>query len=457
MRAQEIVERGLALLGPDRGTVIVEQSSVANLRWANSSLTTNGLSSTCQVHVAALPQVSGGRAAGAASAVVSSAVELADLVAQAQATARQSGPAQDEADEVPARPVSPGWDEPPAETSPAELAPVSALLGSVFVDRSIDLFGYAEHSVTTTYLGTSSGLRLRHDQPAARFELCGKSAGRSRSAWAGRSGRYFVGMDLADTPDEVRKGLAAQATRVDVQPGRHRVLLSPSAVADLLVYLMWSASARDAVEGRSAFSAHGGGTRVGERFTSLPFWLSSDPTAPGLECAPHVESTTSSADSSAFDTGLPLAATDWFADGRCQSLITTRHSAALAGLPSTPYVDNLIGGVGDRSGSLDELAARVGDGLLVTSLWYIREVDAYSLLLTGLTRDGVYLIEDGEVSAAVNNFRFNESPLDLLRRATEAGRAEKTLPREWGDWFNRASMPSLRIPDFHMSSVSQAQ
>ena len=87
----------------------------------------------------------------------------------------------------------------------------------------------------------------------------------------------------------------------------------------------------------------------------------------------------------------------------------------------------------------------------------IREVDPTTLLLTGLTRDGVYLIEDGEVTAAVNNFRFNESPLDLLRRATEAGVSEKTLPREWGDWVTRAAMPSLRIPDFHMSSVSQAQ
>jgi len=77
--------------------------------------------------------------------------------------------------------------------------------------------------------------------------------------------------------------------------------------------------------------------------------------------------------------------------------------------------------------------------------------------LTGLTRDGVYLIEDGEITAAVNNFRFNESPLDLLRRATEAGVPEPTLPREWSDWATRAVMPTLRIPDFHMSSVSQAQ
>jgi predicted Zn-dependent protease len=117
--------------------------------------------------------------------------------------------------------------------------------------------------------------------------------------------------------------------------------------------------------------------------------------------------------------------------------------------------DNLL--MTGGTASLADMIARTERGLLLTTMWYIREVDPTVLLLTGLTRDGVYLIEDGEVSAAVNNFRFNESPLDLLRRATEAGVSEVNLPREWGDWATRAAMPSLRIPDFHMSSVSQAQ
>lgn len=88
-------------------------------------------------------------------------------------------------------------------------------------------------------------------------------------------------------------------------------------------------------------------------------------------------------------------------------------------------------------------------GLLLTTLWYIRVVDPTTLLVTGLTRDGVYLIEDGQVTAAVNNFRYNESPLDLLRRATEAGVSEKTLPREWGLGHPRrdAGAAHPRLPD----------
>ena len=108
--------------------------------------------------------------------------------------------------------------------------------------------------------------------------------------------------------------------------------------------------------------------------------------------------------------------------------------------------------------SLSNTLAITPDGsLLALSAQGLVSLDPTTLLLTGLTRDGVYLIEDGRISAAVNNFRFNESPLDLLRRATEAGAAEQTLPREWADWATRAVMPTLRIPDFHMSSVSQAQ
>jgi predicted Zn-dependent protease len=456
MTPQEIVERCLALVGPDRGTALVERTGVANLRWANSTLTTNGLTSTQQVHVVVHPQVAGGIAAGTASAVVSGPEDLAGLVERARAIAVGSGPATDAAPEVPTRAPSPAWDEPPAQTSPDELAPVSALLGELLPASGVPMFGYAEHSMTTTYLGTTAGLRLRHDQPAARFELSGKSAERTRSAWAGRSGRHFADMDLTSAPDEVHGGLAAQVTRIDVPPGRQRVVLSPSAAADLLIYLLWSAGARDAVEGRSAFSRHGGGTRVGDRLSPLPFRLASDPAAAGLECADHVRSTSSSAMASAFDAGLAVGATDWVADGHLGALVTTRDSATRAGLATTPFVDNLIAGVEGRTGGLDELAQRVGDGLLVTCLWYIREVDAETLLLTGLTRDGVYVVRDGEVVGSAGNFRFNDSPLGMLERISDAGAPVDCLPREWADWFTRSRMAPLVVEDFHLSTPSEA-
>jgi predicted Zn-dependent protease len=152
-----------------------------------------------------------------------------------------------------------------------------------------------------------------------------------------------------------------------------------------------------------------------------------------------------------------LERTDWIRDGRLAHLRYHRAGAAHSGVDPAPYIDNLIlradaGG----SGTVDEMVARTERGLLLTCLWYIREVDPATALLTGLTRDGVYVIEDGAVVGAANNFRFNESPVDLLARATEVGTSVRTLGRELGEYLNRCIMPPLRIPDFNMSSVSQA-
>ncbi len=185
-------------------------------------------------------------------------------------------------------------------------------------------------------------------------------------------------------------------------------------------------------------------------------WLRSDPAAAGLECADHVQDTASSAASSSFDAGLARQATDWIADGVLRALITTRHSAGMAGLAHTPFVDNLLAGVGDSQGTLDELAQRIGDGLLVTCLWYIREVEAQSLLLTGLTRDGVYVVRDGQVVGAAGNFRFNDSPLGMLDRIADAGTAVDCLPREWADYFTRTRVAPLVIDDFNLSTPSEA-
>ncbi len=199
------------------------------------------------------------------------------------------------------------------------------------------------------------------------------------------------------------------------------------------------------------------GPRVGDRLSELNLELRSDPAAPTVECAPFAVARSSSAAGSVFDNGSPLAPTSWVTDGVLSSLVQTRHSAAVTGLPFTPYIDNLImDGPATGSGGCSELVAATGRGLLLTCLWYIREVDPQTMLLTGLTRDGVYLVEGGEVVGAVNNFRFNESPVDLLGRIIEAGRSGRALPREWCDYFTRVTMPPLRVAGFNMSSVSQA-
>ncbi|MER6675661.1 metallopeptidase TldD-related protein [Streptomyces sp. NPDC000983] len=455
----EIVERALELSRADGCVVIADEQSTANLRWAGNALTTNGVTRGRTLTVVATVDGKEGTASGVVSRSAVTADELEPLVRAAEAAARGAEPAEDAQPLVAGVPVSPDFTDAPAETSSAVFAEFAPALGEAFARARAggrELYGFANHELVSSYVGTSTGLRLRHDQPNGTLELNAKSPDRTRSAWAGRSTRDFKDVDPAALDAELAVRLGWAKRRIALPAGRYETLLPPTAVADLLIYQMWSSSGRDAAEGRTVFSKPGGGTRIGDRLTELPLTLRSDPNEPGLESAPFVLAHSSGGDASVFDNGLPLAPTEWIREGELRRLLTSRHSAGLTGLPVAPGIDNLILDSGDGDGrGLEEMVAGTERGLLLTCLWYIREVDPATLLLTGLTRDGVYLVENGEVTGEVNNFRFNESPVDLLGRATEAGRTEKTLPREWGDWFTRAAMPALRVPDFNMSSVSQ--
>ncbi|HEV2639577.1 MAG TPA: metallopeptidase TldD-related protein [Actinocrinis sp.] len=455
---QQLAERALELSRADAAVVLVEEGSTANLRWANNTLTTNGVARSRRVTV--ISTVQGGQGVSAA-VLTRSGVDLdtlEDLVRASEQAARDAGPAEDAQPLLAADGPGNGWDAAAGSTSIDVFGSFAPALGESFESaRSAGqlLFGFAEHTLTSTFLATSTGLRLRHDQPTGKVELNAKSPDFTRSAWGGAQTRDFSDVDVLALGNDLARRLDWQKRRIELPAGRYETLLPPGAVADLAIYMYWTTSARDAADGRTVFAKPGGGTRVGERIGRPGLRIWSDPAAAGLECAPFNVAYGSSSSTSVFDNGLPLAETDWVRDGVLTNLATTRFSAALTGLPVAPQPDNLLMDAGGTA-SLEELTRSTEHGLLVTCLWYIREVDPQSLLLTGLTRDGVYLVEGGEVAGVVNNFRFNESPVDLLNRVTEAGRQEVCLPREWNDYFTRTAMPPLRIADFNMSSVSQA-
>jgi predicted Zn-dependent protease len=444
--------------------VIADESSTANLRWAGNTLTTNGVASSRSLTVISIDRRADGTAGVgmvARSGVTPAQVE--DIVREAEKAAAEASPAEDAAELVTSgtspRSDSAVWSAAPGTTDFGVFRSFAAQLGETL--RAAEgagrkLYGFAEHGVNSTFVGTSAGVRARYDQPAGRLELNAKSADRARSAWAGASTRDFTDVDVAALDASLAERLSWQTRRVELAAGRYETLLPPTAVADMLTYMYWSAGARDAGEGRTVFSKSGGGTRIGERLSAHPLDLFSDPSYPGLECTPFVVAHASGRDSSVFDNGLESPRTEWIESGTLNALHSSRYSAGLTDLPVTPAVDNLILTAPGASASLEEMIASTKRGLLLTCLWYIRVVDPQTLLLTGLTRDGVYLVEEGEVVGAVNNFRYNESPVGMLSRVLEVGATEKTLPREWGDYFNRAAMPPLRIEAFNMSSVSQA-
>ncbi len=468
-RPQAAVERALAAARCDETVVIAEEASSANLRWAGNTLTTNGVSGSRQLTVIAIDHGQQGTCVGVVSRAGVREDQVEDVVRAAEKAAAESSPAPD------ARPLlgpaereafrmdapmgagQAGWDDPVAGTEIGVFRTFSGALAAAFdtaASAGRRLYGFAEHSVTSSFLGTSSGLRLRHDQPAGTVEINAKSADMTRSAWSGQGTRDFTDVDVGALDADLTRRLDWAGRQLEMPAGRYETLLPPAAMADLLIYLYWSAGAKDALDGRTVFSKPGG-TRVGERLSPLPLTLHSDPAATGLACSPFVLAHASSRESSVFDNGLALHPTDWISRGELAALVQTRHSAELTGLPATPAIGNLtLDGAGTVT--LDEMVASTTRGLLLTCLWYIREVDPQTLLLTGLTRDGIYLVENGEVTGAVNNFRFNESPVGMLGRVTEVGATVPALSREWGDYFSRTAMPPARVEGFNMSSVSQA-
>jgi len=456
---QEIVEAGLAAADGIKGcVVIVTCTAIANVRWARTTLTTNGETFSVSTAIVAIVDVDAGTAAGSVTGQVNSIEDVAHLVANAVDAAQQAGPADDAAD-LPAELTTADWALPAGVATSDELAGVTPALGEIFVQArrdDIEHFGYAEQAVITTYVGTSSGTRARFEGPEARLELTAKSHGRSRSAWAGRSGRQLKDLDVAGADIELRQGLEWQGTRIEIEPGRHTAVLSPSATADLIIDLYWSSMARDAAQGRSVWSTAGGGTRIGDVVADTRVTLSSDPSWSGMEAIPFATAVASSAASSVFDNGLPLEPITWIEQGVLRNLISTRATAAEAGVPLAIAIDNLRMDIQGAHGSTADVVSRVQDGLLITCLWYNRVVDAQTLLLTGLTRDGVYVIRDGKVIGAATNFRFNDSPVDVLTRVVDAGDTVPTLAREFGDYFNRAAMPTLVVKDYNFSTVSQA-
>ncbi|BBY52610.1 peptidase [Mycolicibacterium arabiense] len=453
--APRVVELALAEAkrrgGADETIVLVTDRSTASLRWAGNSMTTNGESLGRDTTVISI--VRRGDAAFVGS-VKSSEVDpnaVAPLVAASQAAAAAAPEARDAAPALAGTPAPGDWHDPVPTTGATVFGGVAQSLARGF--RAADtLYGFARHELETTFVATSNGLRRRHTQPTGTVEINAKRSG--GSAWAGVSTPDFVDVPTDSMLDDLATRLGWSERTVELPAGRYETLMPPSTVADMMIYLAWSMDGRGAQEGRTALSAPGG-TRLGERLGDLGLTLYSDPDAAGLRCSPFVTATSSSERASVFDNGMDIGRVDWLRDGAVNALAYPRAAAAEFGVPVTVAADNLL--MTGGTASLADMVASTERGLLLTTLWYMREVDPTVLLLTGLTRDGVYLVEDGEVTAAVNNFRFNESPLDLLRRATEAGVSEVTLPREWGDWATRAAMPSLRIPDFHMSSVSQAQ
>jgi|HubBroStandDraft_6_1064221.scaffolds.fasta_scaffold21046_4 predicted Zn-dependent protease len=324
--------------------------------------------------------------------------------------------------------------------------------------------GYAFQRSEREILALSTGVRRESDLGFASLGFTVRTADSSRSSFLGRSARRLSQIDAGALFAEARRRLEWTDRTVSLPPGDYEVILDSSAAADLLNRLFWEMHAQAADEGRTLFSSLPG-KGVGEQLYSPLVTVESDPDDPEMPVADYVRTLGDGRSHhdeqggvgllgylSVFDSGFPIPPATWIDKGVQGPLVCNRSWARDHDHEFRPRADNLR--MRGTSTTLDEMIASTKRGLLINSFWYVRAADPSALLLTGSTRDGVYLIENGEVTAHVNNFRFTNSAVEVFKRTVEVGEAHTTLTREYA--MNFASTPPIRVETFHLSSVSEA-
>ena len=442
----------LKLSSADACIVLARRVSSVNIRWAHNTVTTNGDADEVQLSVVSIMN----RRVGSVTRTYFPPERLEAMVRESEAACTTRPEAPDYMPVLTGDGVPNDWDQPPSDTDIRvfdSLVPQLRALYERARKADIATFGYAEAHAATTLLATSTGRRRRYTERIGKLEITAKSSDFTRSSWVGRAARDFHQLDVLAMFDTLQQRLGWAVKRLEQPPGAYEVVLEPSCAADLAIATYFFMTRRDADEGRSPFSRPGGGTRVGENlFGRVSMY--SDPLEPSLETTPFYHGVDSGPATSVFDNGLDQSRTDWVRDGVLERLITPRYWASRIGQAQpAPYVNNLV--VPGSGPDVTEMVRQTDRALLVTCFWYIRTVDPQTALLTGLTRDGVFLIERGQIVGAVNNFRWNMSPIAALSQAIQIGRSGMALPRE-ADEFLRARAPALRIERFNMSSVSEA-
>jgi len=224
-----------------------------------------------------------------------------------------------------------------------------------------------------------------------------------------------------------------------LEPGKYTVILEPTAAAVLLENIFFNIDARSADEGRSFLSKQGGKTKLGEKIVDERINIYSDPAHPDLPSAPWAGD------------GQPMQKVSWIENGIVKNMAYSRYWAQKKSVKPVPFPNNMI--VAGGTATLEEMIASTEKGILVTKLWYIREVDPQTLLLTGLTRDGTFYIENGKIKHPVKNFRFNESPVIMLNNLETLGKSERVVSTETNQNY---LIPPMKIREFTFSSLSDA-
>lgn len=434
---ESLAEKVLGMVEADSASIWITDSEDLQIRYANNDITSNGLVDRVGINLT----VSYGKRSASIDINQTDDSTLKEAVSKVQAMAKL---APEDPEHMP--PVGPTdylepitFSEATAAMNPEEaLAHVRPVIEAARA-KGVDTAGYLERSVGSGTLVTSNGAFSHQPATDVGFSLTARTAKGKGSGWASTQVTDVGELDLAPVGERaIRKALDSRNAE-ERGAGRTTVVLEAAAVRDILSLLNWSLDRRAFDEGRSFLNGmvDDGESPVGKKLFGDATLLS-DPLYEPAPCSTQ-------------QSGLRRERTPWIENGVLKNLSVGRFWAQKQDLDPQPHGGNLILPGDDLP--TEELVKKVEDGVLITRLWYLRMVQPQTLLYTGLTRDGTFAIKNGEIAGPVNNFRFNESPVNVLKNIVASGKQERVLGSE-GSMPVHA--PPLLVNEFNLSSVSEA-
>jgi predicted Zn-dependent protease len=439
--ARELARRTLAMSGADEARVNIVSGMEANTRFAVNQITTSGDAENASLTVSS----AFGRRIGSATTNRFDEASLRRVVETSERLARLAPEDPEYLGELGEQrypEVRHPWFDSTANLDAEARATAIQEVTRAARQRDLVSTGFLPVRAGSQAVATSRGLWAYNRATGTAFTTTVRTPDGTGSGWAGTNAFDWNDVDVRAMAERAVEKAERSRNPQPIEPGRMTVVLEPQAVGSLVAFMFWQMTARAADEGRSFFTRPGGGNRIGERILDERVTLYTDPTNPMLFTAPF------------NDEGLPNRRMVWFDRGSLRNLVYDRywgqrHDVAPTGFPAGFMMEG-----GDAT--VEQMIANTERGLLVTRFWYMRPVDPRTILYTGLTRDGTFLIENGRVTRPVQNLRWNESPINILNNIEMMGRPERVLASEAGSVGPAVIVPPLKVRGFHFTSVSDA-
>jgi predicted Zn-dependent protease len=438
--AQALAQRVLSFATADETRVTINSGTQGNTRFAVSQISTGGDNFDTSVTIRSVF----GKRSGSSTTnalddeslrrAVETSERLAKLSPEDPEHMPELGPQQYQ--------EAKGWADSTANMTPTQRASAVRAITEPSRSQGLVATGYLETNAGSTAVANHKGLFAWSRMTSCALTTTVRTPDGTGSGWAGAAHHDWSRIDPAQLGVRAIEKAKMSQNPSAIEPGRYTVILEPTAVGNLVQLIMNALNARNADEGRSFFSKPGGGNKIGEKVVDERVTILSDPNDPEA----YANTFTGE--------GLPTSRTVWIENGVVKNLAYDRYWAQQKGVEPRPTFGSLRVSGGDSS--IEEMIADTERGLLVTRFWYIRSVDPRTILYTGLTRDGTFLIENGRITRPVQNLRFNESPIFMLNNLVAMGTPVRVSASESGSAGMAVVVPPIKTRDFNFTSLSEA-